>query len=73
MNPANQYRKLAAELEANARAEQSPDLRAEWMHLAMGYRRLAQQADRNSLTDVAYEPGWHSSRRKDEGEAGTTA
>ena len=58
MTPADQYRWLAAELEAKARAEQSPDLRAEWMHLAMGYRRLAQQADRNSLTDVVYEPGW---------------
>jgi hypothetical protein len=73
MNPANQYRGLAAELEAKARTELSPDLRTEWMHLAMGYRRLAQQADRNSLTDVVYEPAWGSSRRKDDGEAGTTA
>ena len=56
MSPGAQYRKLAAQLRAKARAERSSVLRAEWEHLANCYIRLAQQAERNSRTDVAYEP-----------------
>jgi hypothetical protein len=56
MTAADRYRKLAATLHAKARAESSPALRAEWYHLAQSYLRLAQQAERNSRTDVTYEP-----------------
>jgi hypothetical protein len=56
MTPADRYRKLAAELNAKARNEKSPQIRAEWSHLAQSYVRLAAQADKNDLTDVAYEP-----------------
>jgi hypothetical protein len=56
MTPADRYRKLAAELSAKARNEKSPQIRAEWNHLAQSYLRLATQADKNNLTDVTYEP-----------------
>jgi len=57
---ADHYKKLAAQLQAKARAEESPDLRAEWNHLARSYLRLAEQAERNHRTDSRYEPilGW---------------
>ena len=56
MAPADQYRKLAAQLSAKARDETSPELRAEWIHLARSYQRLAEQADRNRHTDTRYDP-----------------
>lgn len=56
MTNADQYRKLAAQLTAKARDEKSPDLRAEWNHLAQSYLRLAAQAERNARADVTYEP-----------------
>ncbi|HXZ45893.1 MAG TPA: hypothetical protein VEH02_04100 [Pseudolabrys sp.] len=56
MTPGAEYRKLAAQLRAKARTETSPLLRAEWEHLAGCYIRLAHQAERNSKTDVTYEP-----------------
>lgn len=56
MTPATHYRTLAAQLRSRARTEDSPQLRAEWNHLAQCYVRLAEQADRNSQTDVSYEP-----------------
>ena len=56
MTAADQYRKLAVKLHAKARNESSPALRAEWIHLAQSYLRLAEQAERNSRTDVTYEP-----------------
>ena len=56
MTPGAQYRKLAAQLRAKARAEGSSKLKAEWEHLASCYVRLAEQAERNSRTDVTYEP-----------------
>ena len=55
MTPSEQYRKLAAELRAKARKEESADLRVEWNHLAQCYLRLAEQADRNQRNDVTYE------------------
>ena len=61
MAPGAHYRKLAAQLRAKARAEPSALLRAEWEHLAGCYILLAQQAERNSKTDITYEPGlWFS-------------
>ncbi len=56
MTPATHYRTLAAQLRARARTEEAPQLRAELDHLAQCYVRLAEQADRNSQTDVSYEP-----------------
>ncbi len=41
---------------ARAKSERDPKFRAEWKFLATSYLRLAEQADRNQLTDIAYEP-----------------
>jgi hypothetical protein len=60
MTPADRYRRLAAELDAKARNEKSPQTKAEWHHLAQSYLRLAFQADKNDLTDVTYEPGFRT-------------
>jgi hypothetical protein len=62
MTPADRYRRLAVELSAKARNEKSPQIRAEWDHLAQSYLRLAAQADKNDLTDVTYEPGLRTER-----------
>jgi hypothetical protein len=56
MTQAEQYRVLAADCEGKARNERVPQLRAEWNALAKSYRRLAEQADRNRLNDITYEP-----------------
>jgi hypothetical protein len=56
MAPGARYRKLAAQLRAKARAEESSVLRGEWEHLAKCYVRLAEQAEQNSRTDITYEP-----------------
>ena len=50
----------AAELQAKVRHERSPHLRRQWMNLALAYLRLAEQAERNSQTDIVYEPTWYS-------------
>jgi hypothetical protein len=55
MTFAEQYRSLAAQFMARARSEQNPKLRSEWDFLAVCYLRLAEQAERNNLTDVVYE------------------
>ena len=60
MTPADRYRSLAAELSARARNENSPQIKAEWAHLAQSYLRLAYQADKNDRTDVIYEPSWRA-------------
>jgi hypothetical protein len=55
MATGDQYRIRAAELNALARRERSPDIRKEYEHLALAYLRLADQAERNSATDIVYE------------------
>jgi hypothetical protein len=55
MTQADQYRSRSAELTAKARTETDPAVKAEYEALALGYRRLAEQADRNSQTDIVYE------------------
>jgi hypothetical protein len=50
------YRTLAADCDARASSERIPLFKAEWEQLARGYRRLAEQADRNTLYDLAYAP-----------------
>jgi len=55
MTPGDQYRRIAAEFRAKAKDEAEPDQAAQWIHLAKCYARLAEQADHNSLTDIAVE------------------
>ena len=55
MNPADEYRIKAGDLAAFARVERDPFQKAELERLSLAYLRLADQADRNSQTDVVYE------------------
>ena len=55
MTPADLYRVKAVDLAALARAEKDPFGKAEYERLSLAYLRLADQADRNSQTDVVYE------------------
>jgi hypothetical protein len=55
MNPADEYRVKAGDLISLARAETDPFQKAEYERLAAGYLRLAEQAERNSRTDLVYE------------------
>jgi hypothetical protein len=57
MSPAEQYRKLAAELTCKAGAECNEDVAAELSALARSYVRLAEQADQNGETDLWFEFG----------------
>jgi hypothetical protein len=68
MSPAQQYRKLAAELRAKARQENDRAVKAEWDHLAQCYLRLAEQAEKN--TNVTYEPILRPSRGDDRAAGG---
>jgi hypothetical protein len=56
MTSADQYRVKAAECEALAQSDPNPFVRRELQLLAKAYRRLSQLADRNSRTDIVYEP-----------------
>jgi hypothetical protein len=56
MTPAQQYRVKAGDLISLARAESDIFRKAELEKLAQAFLRLAEQADRNSRTDVIYEP-----------------
>ncbi len=53
---AYEYRARAAALREQARLVEDRALAAEWMRLAEGYIRLADEADRNAMTDLVYEP-----------------
>ena len=55
MTPADQYRIKAGDLASLARAETDPFQKAEYERLSQAYLLLAEQADRNSQTDVVYE------------------
>lgn len=55
MTSAELYRSLAARFMTCARSEQDLELRSEWNFLAACYLRLAEQTERNDLTDVVYE------------------
>jgi hypothetical protein len=50
------YRSLSSRFSARAQAEHNLNFRAQWNYLATCYLRLAEQADRNQLTDIVYEP-----------------
>ena len=56
MTPGDAYRAKAAELHEKAKKEINPAARAELEGMALGYLRLARQAERNALTDIVYDP-----------------
>ncbi len=56
MATGDQYHLKAAELHARAMRERKPAVQAELESLAVAYVRLAEQAERNSVMDIAYEP-----------------
>jgi hypothetical protein len=60
MTAAEQYKRLATELSAKAHVELRPKVKAELVHLAQSYLRLAEQAERNARCDVIYESGFAS-------------
>ena len=51
----DEYRVKAADLTAKARQETNPRIRDELDRLALSYRRLAEQATKNSRIDLVYE------------------
>jgi hypothetical protein len=55
MTPADAYRVKAGDMTSMARAETDSFQKAEYERLSLAYLRLAEQAERNSQTDVAYE------------------
>ena len=55
MNPADNYRAKAAELDAQARSHANGEAASDCRRMASWYRRLAMIADRNSENDVTYE------------------
>jgi hypothetical protein len=54
MSSADRYRALAADCAARASSEHTLGYGDEWRRLASSYRRLAEQAERNSRDDFAY-------------------
>ena len=55
MTNGDAYRVMAAEFHNRSSQETDPRLRAELKSMALGYLRLAQQADRNGTADLVYE------------------
>ena len=64
MSAVNDYRAKAAHLRALARLETKSALGREYDRLARAYVRLAEQAERNSHTDVVYEPPLREDSRR---------
>ncbi len=56
MSRSAEYRKRAAEFMAQAQLARTPAMAAEMSELASVYLRLAEVADRNSQSDLVYEP-----------------
>jgi hypothetical protein len=55
MDRAESYKKRAAELRRQARTERNVSTRVDLKLLALGYDRLADQAERNAQNNVVYE------------------
>lgn len=55
MPPGDDYRVKASDLRAQALHEADPHIQADLEGLAAAYLRLAEQAERNSKTDIVYE------------------
>ncbi len=56
MTSADEYRKRADEFSTRARETHDRVAAAEWHRLAAWYRRLAGEAERNSMLDLVYKP-----------------
>ena len=56
MAAGDQYRIRAASFHARARCALSMRLRVQYESLSEAYLRLAEQADRNDMTDITLEP-----------------
>ena len=56
MTVADEYRAKALLLRAQAEGQPDGPHKEELAALAAAYMRLAEQAERNSLTDIVYEP-----------------
>jgi len=56
MASGDQYRIKAASFHASALCTRSSRLRGQYENLSKAYLRLAEQADRNDVVDIAYEP-----------------
>ena len=54
MRSGDEYRAKSAEILAMAASEPHAETQVELESLARAYRRLAEQADRNSATDLVY-------------------
>ena len=63
MTTADEYRVKAGDMASLARAETNPLQKAEYHRLSMGYLRLAEQAERNSHTDMVYETPQRETRQ----------
>jgi hypothetical protein len=61
MTARQEYLLRAAELSAKAQVENDRARKTEFQNLARAYLRLAEQAERNSHTDIVYE----TPRKKD--------
>ena len=64
MPEGDEYRRIAAECLLVASTTADPDVRAELHALAHANLRLAQQAERNSRTDLVYEVPPQSQRSR---------
>jgi hypothetical protein len=56
MSRADEYRKRAIEFRAQAQSARTPEVKNELNEMAIAYLRLAEVADRNSTSDIVYEP-----------------
>jgi len=70
MPAGDEYRNKAAEIMEKAKDEADPRLCAELAKLVYAYLRLAEQADRNALTDLVYETPSHVQRQQQSGTKG---
>jgi hypothetical protein len=55
VSAADEYRKKAAVMAAMAKRQESPKRRALFAGLELGYRRLAELAEKNAATDIVYQ------------------
>jgi hypothetical protein len=51
----DEYRSKAADMHARALREKVAQIKGEYENMALSYLRLAEQADRNAVTDIVYE------------------
>ena len=66
MTSVDVYRAKASEFMAKAQRETDPTLRVQYETLGQSYLRLADQAERNSRSDIVYETPTSPSRPPEE-------